>query len=615
MAPSGDERLDSWKEIAAYLNRDITTVQRWEKREGMPVRRHLHDKLGSVYAFRSELDEWVRSRHQGLANPLAHATFEKVTDLGGAEQAAAISRDGRFLAFLSDRDGRMDVWVTQIGTGQFYNLTKGLVPELVNPAVRTIGFSPDGALVTCWTRGFDPSDASAIGVWAVPTLGGPPRPYLDGAVEFDWTRDSSMLVYHTSGAGDPMFVRAAGQQGPGHQIFAAASGLHAHFPLWSPDGSFIYFVLGSVPEPMDVWRIRPGGGLPERITRHNARVSYPALVDDRTLLYLATDEDGGGPWLHAIDVERRVPERISTSLDRYTSLAATADGRRLAATLSSRRRTLWRLPVSNESAANPRPTAISLTTVPGFSPRLGPGYLLYVSSTRAGVVIWKTTGGAALQLWNGPGTRLVGGPEVASDGQRIAFSVSQQSKTRLCVMDADGKNARILTEALELEGAPAWTPDGRSLFSAARIDGAPRLFSIPLDGGAPIPFGHEYALDPAWCPDGTFLVYSGADVGTTFPVRAAGSAAEPHAIPALELSRGERRLRFLGDSRTLVMLRGDLQHKELWSVDLETGRERQLTNLPPDFNVQDFDVASDGHEIVLERVHDHSDVVLVNLAR
>ena len=43
-----EDRLDSWKEIAAYLNRDVTTVQRWEKREGMPVHRHLHDRMGSV---------------------------------------------------------------------------------------------------------------------------------------------------------------------------------------------------------------------------------------------------------------------------------------------------------------------------------------------------------------------------------------------------------------------------------------------------------------------------------------------------------------------------------------------------------------------------------------
>jgi TolB-like protein/Flp pilus assembly protein TadD len=63
-----NDRLDSWKEIAAYLNRDVTTVQRWEKREGMPVHRHVHDRMGSVYASRAELDAWVRSRNLRIAH-------------------------------------------------------------------------------------------------------------------------------------------------------------------------------------------------------------------------------------------------------------------------------------------------------------------------------------------------------------------------------------------------------------------------------------------------------------------------------------------------------------------------------------------------------------------
>ena len=68
-APSStDRRLDSWKEIAAHLNRHVTTVRRWEKSEGLPVHRHVHDKLGSVYAFRSELDEWWRSRSGQLGS-------------------------------------------------------------------------------------------------------------------------------------------------------------------------------------------------------------------------------------------------------------------------------------------------------------------------------------------------------------------------------------------------------------------------------------------------------------------------------------------------------------------------------------------------------------------
>ena len=66
---ASEEHLDSWKEIATYLNRDVTTVQRWEKREGMPVHRHVHDKRGSVYALTEELDAWMQSRRLRDAEP------------------------------------------------------------------------------------------------------------------------------------------------------------------------------------------------------------------------------------------------------------------------------------------------------------------------------------------------------------------------------------------------------------------------------------------------------------------------------------------------------------------------------------------------------------------
>ena len=65
--------------------------------------------------------------------------------------------------------------------------------------------------------------------------------------------------------------------------------------------------------------------------------------------------DGSGPWLYSMDVERRIPHRLTSGLDRYTSLAASADGRRLVVTLASPRRTLWRLPipVSMDDAPHP----------------------------------------------------------------------------------------------------------------------------------------------------------------------------------------------------------------------------------------------------------------------
>src|SRR6185369_8934484 len=62
-----DKRLESWKEIAAYLGREVRTIQRWEKSDGLPIHRLYHAKRGTVYAFTRELDEWWESRRNILA--------------------------------------------------------------------------------------------------------------------------------------------------------------------------------------------------------------------------------------------------------------------------------------------------------------------------------------------------------------------------------------------------------------------------------------------------------------------------------------------------------------------------------------------------------------------
>jgi Tol biopolymer transport system component len=666
-----EDRLDSWKEIAAYLDRDVTTVQRWEKREGMPVHRHLHDRMGSVFASRAELDRWARSRNlraapenldntpsadppanpphpaistsptrwkfvvalaaAGVAvaigaglwfqrteyfwrNPIADARFQKLTDFEGVEQAAAVSRDGQFVAFLSDRDGQTDVWVAQVGSGQFHNLTRGSAQELVNPSVRTLGFSPDGSLVTFWVRKQGGSTGGDISVWGVPTLGGQPSLYLEGVAEFDWSRDASRLTYHTPGPGDPLFVSDGGRRSEGKPIFTAPAGLHSHFPLWAPDMTFIYFVQGYLPDRLDIWRITPAGGTPEQVTSHKTHVSHPVLLDRRTLMYLASDPDGSGPWLYSMDVERRVPHRLTSGLDRYTSLAASADGRRLVATLASPKTTLWRLRIT-DLRAEISAARISLTTNTGFSPRLGPDYLLYVSATGRSESIWKLANGTGTELWSGQGAQVFGGPAISPDGRSIAFSVRQSGQTLLYVMYADGTNARIVADSLDLQGAPAWAPDGQSITTAVADHGIPHLYRVPVDGGSPALFVQEYAVDPAWAPNGRFVVYSGPDIGTTFSVKAVTADAAAHPLPALPLTRGARHLAFLAGGRVLVFLRGEIQHKNLWLIDLETGAERQLTNLTPDFDVRDFDISPDGREVVLERVQEHSEVVLLDLPR
>lgn len=661
-----EDRLDSWKEIAAYLKRDVTTVQRWEKREGMPVYRHLHDRMGSVYASRTELEEWMSSRKlrsakdpgsNGTAtssaskpswrsiatalprstfwwllavgallaigagfwfqrtehfwrNPIANARFQTITDFDGSDQAAAISRDGHLVAFLSDRDGPMDVWVTQVGSGELHNLTRGGAGELINPSIRSLGFSPDGSLVTFWVRRQDGN----ISIWAVPTLGGEPKPYLDGVAEFDWTKDGDRLAYHTPGPGDPLYVSDGTLRSGNRPIFAAPAGLHSHFPLWAPDARFIYFVQGSLPDRLDIWRIRPEGGTPQRITSHFGRVTYPVLLDRRTLMYLASAPDGSGPWLYTMDVERRIPHQLTSGPEQYTSLSANADGQRLVATIASPTRTLWRVPMDASHKEVSEPVQVSLTTGTGFSPRLGPNFLLYVSEAGTNESLWRLSDGSSTELWRGEGAQLFGGPAISPDGRDVAFSFRQDGRTLLYVMQADGTNGRVVTDSLELEGAPAWSPDGRSITSSVNDHGVPHLVRVSLDGRSRTPLLQEYSVDPAWSPDRHFVIYSGPDIGTKFAVKAVSADAAPHPLPALTLTRGARHVAFLAGGHALLVLRGEIQHKDLWLIDLETGDERQLTHLGPEFDVQDFDIAPDGREVVLERVQERSSVVLIDRA-
>jgi TolB-like protein len=107
---SREVRLDSWKEIAVYLNRDVTTVQRWEKREGMPVHRHVHDKRGSVYALTPELDVWLQNRRPPLDEE----------DNGSLPGAASVSQAPPLRAAL-----RVRLWLPLAGAAALGLLAAG----------------------------------------------------------------------------------------------------------------------------------------------------------------------------------------------------------------------------------------------------------------------------------------------------------------------------------------------------------------------------------------------------------------------------------------------------------------------------------------------------------
>ena len=555
---------------------------------------------------------WHQAGNSGWRDPLADAKVMRLTDFTGTEQAAAISRDGRYLAFLADRDGHVDAWLTEIGSNRYRNLTEGQTLQLSNPLVRAVNFSPDGSLVTLWTRSADGSRPDDVKLLGAPVSGGPLKLYMNDIAEFDWTSDGSRLVYHTTAPGDPLFVRSASETAA-HQIYVAPSGIHCHFPTWSPDGQFIYFARGEPPVNWDIWRLRPSGEGLERMTFHNTRVSYPVMLDPRTLIYLATDPDGSGPWLYAMDVTRKVERRISVGLERYTSLAASANGARLVATVANSRSDLWRVTLNGNGAPESSAAPLVPAIQNAFAPRVGPGYIAYVSTGGGRRGIWKLANGIATELWNDARADRVGAPAISPDGRRIAFTVESHDAKQLYVVDSDGGHPRTIGPALNLRGTLAWAPDSLSIVGAIVKDGEPRLANIFLDGSAPQPLVSEYSVDPAWSPDGKYLVYSGADVGTTFPLRASGPDGRTYGMASLILTRGARRVAFARNVNSLVILRGEIGHKNFWLLDPHTGAERQLTDLPSKFALGDFDISTDGTEIIFDRVENSSSVALFEL--
>ena len=283
---------------------------------------------------------WPREARDPLApNPLANATFRRLTDFEGTEYDAALSPDGRFAAFQSNRDGPFDIWVTQVGSGRFTNLTRG--KEDISGLVRMVGFSVDGSEI--WLGGQAPNRRMRL----IPLMGGASRLFLPGPViNVSWSADGSRMVYHTAEPGDPMFI-ADRTGGDARQIYVHSQpNGHNHYPTWSLDGRWIYFVTGNwATNELDMWRIAPGGGQPERLTRHDNDVTYLTTIDSRTVLYLAPDEDGSGPWVWAFDTELATTRRVSFGLEKYTTLAASADGRRLVATVVNPTSNLWSVPV------------------------------------------------------------------------------------------------------------------------------------------------------------------------------------------------------------------------------------------------------------------------------
>ena len=543
------------------------------------------------------------------ANPLAGATFTRLSDFEGTESNPAISPDGKFVAFLSNRDGVFDVWLRQVGGESLLNLTHGKAGEVRAP-LRSIGFSGDGSEI--WNGG-----GEGRRLRLMPLTGGVLHNFLtENAAEVAWSPDGARLVYHTWDAGDPMFI--ADRHGASvHPLLppAPAAG-HQHFPVWSQDGRWIYFARGRpATREMDLWRVSANGGEPERMTHQSGDISYPTPIDARTVLYVARDENGAGPWLWALDVKTRESRRVSLGLEQYTSLAAGADGRRLVTSVMTSQVNLWTVPILDRLAEERDVKPFPLPSARALAPRFGGASLFYLSSRGGDDGLWTYREGQAAEIWKASEGSLQSPPAASPDGRRVAITLRRNGKLRLHVLGADGTQLHPVAADVDVRGTASWSPDGQWIVTAGADNAGPGLFKISPDGAPPVRLTSGDALDPVWSPDGNLIVYGGKQVYTFMPLLGIRPDGTPVDLPAIKVRREGERARFLPDGKGLVYMLGETAMQNFWLLDLRTMKSRPLTSLNNPAAMRTFDITPDGKQVVFDRLREDSYVVLIDLPR
>ena len=556
-------------------------------------------------------------------SPLAEARFTPLTNWPGAEEGAEISPDGRFVAFLADHDGEFDIWLSQIGTGQFANLTRNIPPLAASGTiVRKLGFSGDGSEV--W---FNPADRKPL--LLLPLTGGTPRAFLpEGFNTPAWSPDGTRIVFFQKPleGDDPMFI--ADRNGanpleiPLRRLAVRAGGnadaFHHNNPAWSPDGEWVYFASGAEPQSemnVDVWRVRPSGGAPEQLTNQHAAANYPVVIDRRTVLYVARDADGAGPWLWSLDVGRRTTSRVPSGIDRYMSISGSRDGRRLVATVANPSSSLWRVPLRAQTVTEVDAHPYSLPVRTGWTraPRLNRESLFYLSANGTGDGLWHVTADQHMQVWRDVDATLDEPAAVSPDGSEVAVVVRRNGQRSIWLMSANGSNRRTLAGSIDVQGAAGqgaidWSPDGRWIVAGGRDAKGPALFKIPVNGESPVRIVEGVGHNPVWSPKGDLIVYAGrSNVGQVriLGVRPDGS---PVDMPHLMVRPGG--YRFLPNGTGLVYLPG-IHALDFWLLDLESAGSRRLTALNPRGALRTFDVTPDGTGIVFDRFQQNSNITLI----
>ncbi len=530
--PVAGERLDSWKEIASYLKRDVRTVQRWEKTDGLPIyRKSEGQKGGPVYAFAAEIDAWLHRnpplaaemepepkpalssgwRTKGMlwaAASLFILTAGSVvawrylrtetaiipirvvplTSNSGMVQFPSFSADGSQVAFTWNGPNQDDsgIYIKNVNGGEARPLTHQPHPAqdsrpAWSPNGQYIGFGrltrngPTGELLIVPSLG---GAEQRIHTFRLPSQ---PSPFWPAGC---WTPDSKWLVAPVeTGALGLVSLETREKRSPTKPT-ANSSGDCC--PAISHDGRTLAFLRASSGGIWNLYLQSLGpdyapAGLPRQATYEPAGVENPMWTrDDREVLYITDREGERTLWRIPADGSRPAKPVEGLGLIGY-HWAISPNGDRLAFQDSLGDPDIWRLDLAGDKPPERILPSSAVEMYPAFSP--DGKKIAFVSRREKGWRLWVSESDGTNPVPLAPiiGIRP-GAVRWRPNGTEIAFECTNQANEDICAVPSGGGKVRRVTSNPARDSLPSWSHDGKWIYVTSNRSGSFEIWKVPSDG-------------------------------------------------------------------------------------------------------------------------------------
>jgi len=525
---------------------------------------------------------------------------------------AAISPDGRYVAYVEDEAGQQSVWIGQVAA---FSQVRIIAPAAVQ--YRGLSFTHDGEFL--YFVAVDQANPNGA-LYQLPVLGGIARKILaDIQSPVTLAPDGKQLAFVRYSSPEENVLVVANIDGSQQRVLAKHSSpdfFSTMAPAWSPDGSLIACVYqntsGGYYE--TVVGVRVADGVEAPIAAHRwwqaGQISW--LREGKGLILLATEEAGSLQQLWHLPYGGGAAERITNDLNGYVDAGLTADSKTLVSVRSDRLVNIW---LANAGSLT---SARQITS--GTERDDG---MRGLSWTPDGKIIYRSVAGGKPNVWimaaDGSGQRQLSvnasqnfDPVVSPDGRYIVWAYQRAGNTNLWQMDLDGANSKQLTHGVG-EYFPDYSPDGKWILYTAYdpASGFWSVWKISTDGGSPVRMTDKESALPSISPDGKWFACNyQAEAGAGYKIAIVPIAGGPPVKMFDIAGNFGRTIHWTADGRdlTYVDIKGGVSN--IWLQSLTGGAPEQLTDFK-DQRIFGFAWSRDGKQLALSRGVLNSDVVLI----